>query len=391
MQLIEVNNAAAAKDFIKVNVLMNSGNPNYIRPLDNEINDVFDASKNKNFKYGEAKRWILKDDNGKLIGRIAAFTHSKYVNKGTDFATGGIGFFDCIDNTEAAKILFDAAKSWLQSKGMEAMDGPINFGDRDKWWGLMVEGFDKAPIYGMSYNPPFYETLFDSYGFKNYYNQYYYAMGVKDELPEKFFERYKKFKLKSGYEARHILKKNLEKHAQEFATVYNAAWAQHGEAKEISAKDVMKLFNKMKAVMDERIIWFAYYKDEPIAMWINIPDLNEYFKHFNGKLGWMEKLRLLWMKKNNSCRIFTGVAFGIVPKYQGLGIDSFMIYEASIPIQSQGWYDKYEMGWAGDWNPKMVNIYKSLGALQSRRMVTYRYIFDESKHPFERHPVMEYK
>ena len=63
----------------------------------------------------------------------------------------------------------------------------------------------------------------------------------------------------------------------------------------------MKLFNKMKAVMDERIIWFAYYKDEPIAMWINIPDLNEYFKHFNGKLGLIEKLRLLWMKKNHTC------------------------------------------------------------------------------------------
>lgn len=391
MQLIEVNNAATAKDFIKVNVLMNKENPNYIRPLDNEINDVFDASKNKNFKYGETKRWILKGDDEKLIGRIAAFTHSKYINKETDFATGGVGFFDCINNNEAAKILFDAAKQWLQSKGMEAMDGPINFGDRDKWWGLMVEGFDKAPIYGMSYNPPYYEKLFENYGFKNYYNQYYYAMGVKDELPEKFAERYAKFKSKPGYEARHINKKNLEKHAQEFATVYNAAWAQHGEAKEISVKDVMKLFNKMKAVMDERIIWFAYYKDEPIAMWINIPDLNEYFKHFNGKLRWIEKLRLLWMKKNNSCRIFTGVAFGIVPKYQGLGIDSFMIYEASIPIQSLNWYDKYEMGWAGDWNPKMINIYKSLGASQSRRMVTYRYIFDEEKNPFERHPVMEYK
>ena len=391
MQLIEVNSTSAAKDFLKVNVLMNKNNPNYIQPLDNEVNDVFDASKNKNFKYGEIKRWILKDENGKLIGRIAAFVHSKYINKGTDFKTGGIGFFDCINNDEAAKILFNVAKQWLQSKDAEAMDGSINFGDRDKWWGLMVEGFEQPPIYGMSYNPPYYQQLFENYGFKNYYNQYYYAMLVKDKLPERFPERHAKFKAKPGYEARHINKKNLEKHAQEFATVYNAAWAQHGEAKEITAKDVMKLFNKMKAVMDERLIWFAYYKDEPIAMWINIPDLNEYFKHFKGKLRLLEKLRLLWLKKNNRCRIFTGVAFGIVPKYQSLGIDSFMIYEASLIIQPNNWYDKYEMGWAGDWNPKMLNIYKSLGASQSRRMVTYRYIFDESKHPFQRHPVMEYK
>jgi hypothetical protein len=391
MQLIEVNSAAGAKDFIKVNVLMNKNNPNYIRPLDNEVNDVFDRAKNKHFKYGEIKRWILKNDDRKPLGRIAAFIHSKYINNGTDFATGGIGFFDCIDDDAAAKILFDGAKNWLQSKGMEAMDGPINFGDRDKWWGLMAEGFDRSPIYGMPYNPPYYEKLFENYGFKNYYNQYYYAMGVKDKLSEKFPERYTKFKNKPGYAARHISIKNLEKHAQEFATVYNAAWAQHGEAKEITAKEVTKLFNKMKLVMDERIIWFAYYKEEPIAMWINIPDLNEYFKHFNGKLGLIEKLRLLWMKKNNKCRIFTGIAFGIVPKFQALGIDSFMIYEASLPIQTLNWYDKYEMGWAGDWNPKMINIYKSLGASQSRRMITYRYIFDEAKHPFERHPMLDYK
>jgi len=391
MQLSEVNSAATAKDFIKVNVLMNKRNPNYIRPLDNEVNDVFNPLKNKAFKYGEIKRWILKDDNNTLIGRIAAFTNSKYINNGTGFATGGISFFDCINNDDAAKTLFDAAKAWLMSRGMEAMDGPINFGDRDKWWGLMVEGYDRAPIYGMPYNPPYYEMLFENYGFKNYYNQYYYAMGVKDPISSRFPERHAKFKNKPGYAARHISIKNLEKHAQEFATVYNAAWAQHGEAKEISAKEVMKLFNKMKLVMDERIIWFAYYKEEPIAMWINIPDLNEYFKHFNGKLGLVEKLRLLWMKKNNKCRIFTGVAFGIVPKFQALGIDSFMIYEASLPIQTLNWYDKYEMGWAGDWNPKMINIYKSLGASQSRRMITYRYIFDESKHTFERHPVMEYK
>ena len=391
MQLTDVTNAALAKKFLAVNVLMNKNNRNYIRPLDSEVNEVFDPATNKTFKHGEAKRWILQDDSGRFIGRIAAFTNSKYVNNGTAFPTGGIGFFDCINDDAAAKKLFDVAKEWLQSKGMEAMDGSINFGDRDKWWGVMVEGFEREPIYGMPFNPPYYDKLFESYGFKNYYNQYYYAMGVRDELPPRFAERYQKFKSKPGYEARYISRKNLEKHAEEFATVYNAAWAQHGEAKEIRAKDVMKLFNKMKAVMDERLIWFAYYKDEPIAMWINIPDLNQYFKHFNGKLGLIEKLRLLWMKKNHACKVFTGVAFGIVPKFQSLGIDSFMIYEASLIIQPDHRYEKYEMGWAGDWNPKMVNIYKSLGASQSRRMITYRHIFDETKHPFERHPVMEYK
>jgi hypothetical protein len=112
----------------------------------------YDFLKISELMTGTEEKWV--------IGRIAAFTNSKYINKGTDFKTGGIGFFDCINDQAVADVLFDTAKAWLQSKGMEAMDGPINFGDRDKWWGLMVEGFDDEPMYGMSFNPPYYERSF---------------------------------------------------------------------------------------------------------------------------------------------------------------------------------------------------------------------------------------
>lgn len=389
MHLIEVTSAATAQDFLEVPVIINAGNSNYIRPLNNEVNDVFDIHKNKNFKYGEAKRWILETDNGALVGRIAAFTNSKYINKGTDFKTGGVGFFDSINDQAAANLLFDTAKDWLVQKGMEAMDGPINFGDRDKWWGLMVEGFDKPPMYGMSYNPEYYEILFGNYGFQNYYNQYYYATSVLEDLPARFPERHARFAAKPDYVAKHVKLSELEKYAGDFTTVYNAAWAQHGEAKEVTKEQVIALFKTMKPIMDERLVWFAYYKTEPIGLFINIPDLNQYFKHFNGKLGWLEKLRLLYMTKTGKNKQLTGLAFGIVPKYQALGIDSFMIQECSLLIKNKDWYDRYEMGWAGDWNPKMLNIYKSLGAKPSRRMVTFRYLFDAAK-PFERHPEMVY-
>lgn len=390
MKVIEVNDKTTRQIFLEINYLLNKANPNYIRALDNEVNDVFDPGKNKNHRYGETKRWIIRDEDGNWVGRIAAFTNSKYINKGTDFPTGGIGFFDCIQDQQVANLLFDTAKDWLKEKGMEAMDGPINFGDRDKWWGLMVEGFDKEPMYGMSFNPPYYKELFIQYGFENYYNQYYYSMNVDDPLPPRFPERHAKFNAKPGYEAKHVRLSELDKYAGDFATVYNAAWAQHGEAKEITKEQVIKLFSKMKPIMDERTVWFAYYKEEPIAMFINIPDLNQYFKHFNGKLGWLQKLRLLWMKKTGYNKRLTGLAFGVVPKYQALGIDSFMIYECALLLQGKGWYTQYEMGWAGEWNPKMINIYRSLGGVQSRQMITFRYLFDRNK-AFEKHPEMEYK
>ncbi len=390
MHLVEVTDKKTAAEFIQIAVQINKSNPAYIRPLDNEVNEVFDPLKNKFFNHGEPKSWILLNEEGITIGRIAAFINSKYINKGTDFITGGIGFFDCINDQAAANILFDAAKQWLISKGAVAMDGPINFGDRDKWWGLLVEGFDSEPIYGMSFNPSYYEALFDAYGFKNYYNQYYYTMVVDDPYPARFTERHARFKAKPDYQAKHAKLNEIEKYANDFATVYNLAWAQHGEAKEISNEQVLKLFKKMKPIMDERTIWFAYFKEEPIAMFINIPDLNQYFKYFNGKLGWFQKLQLVWMKWRGSNKRLTGMAFGVVPKFQALGVDSFLIKECGQFVQGKGWYDMYEMGWAGEWNPKMINIYKSLGGKQSRRLVTYRHLFDPSQN-FERHPEMNYK
>lgn len=388
MEIIEVNTSADKKDFLTVSSRIGKKFPHYIQPLDKEIEDVFQPAKNKEFKHGKATRWILKD-RGEVIGRIAAFINDHYLNFGTDYPTGGIGFFDCIDSQEAANALFDQAAGWLKSRGMEAMDGPINFGDRDRWWGLMIQGFEEEPIYGMAFNPPYYQKLFENYGFRNFYNQYYFAMNITDQLPDKYIERHERFKNKKDYTARHIDLNNIEKHAAEFATVYNAAWSQHHEGKTITKEDMLNTFMEMKPIIDESIIWFAYYQDEPIGMWINIPDLNQYFKKFNGKFGIIEKIKLLNMKRKGVCKRFTGIAFGVVPKYQGLGIDAFMIREGSEYIQSARNYERYEMGWTGDWNPRMLNIYKALGGKQSRHLTTYRYIF-EDRHPFERHPIMDY-
>ena len=390
MQIVEVNNSSTAREFLRFNRWINRDNPCFVAPLEQEVNDIFDPKKNSSFRFGECCRWLLVDDHGKTCGRIAAFTNQKYKTRGTDDPIGGIGFFDCINDQEAANQLFLTARHWLTEKGMVGMDGPINFGERDKWWGLLVEGFDKEPMYGMAFNPPYYASLFENFGFKNYYNQYYYAMYVRDPLPQRFAERHDRFREKPEYSARQIEINNLEKYASDFVTIYNAAWAQHGEVKEITLEQVMKMFGKMKPIMDPRVIWFAYYKEQPIAMFVNIPDLNQYFKYFKGKMGWSEKLRLLWMKWRGTNKKLIGLVFGVVPKFQSLGIDSYLIYECAIVLRKNNWYDEYEMGWAGEWNPKMVNIYKSLGASQCRRLITYRYWFDPNR-PFERHPVMEYK
>ena len=241
------------KRILRVNLEVNAGNPNYIRPLDKDIYEVFDKKKNKAFRFGEATRWILKDDDGKSIGRIAAFTNKKYKNKGDDVPTGGVGFFDCINDQAAAEMLLDVAKHWLIQKGMQAMDGPINFGERDRWWGLLVEGFD-PPLYCMNYNPPYYQALFENYGFKNFYNQICFALKVAEPLIKNSSSAMQIAQKTLAF-LRSILKKSqLKKFVKDFTIVYNKAWSGHGGLKELSEAVVMKMFQSMKPVLDEKVM-----------------------------------------------------------------------------------------------------------------------------------------
>ncbi|MFT3933256.1 MAG: hypothetical protein QM726_06545 [Chitinophagaceae bacterium] len=387
MQLIAVTNDSLAKDFIQVNVLLNKGNTNYIRPLDKDVKEVFDEKKNKAFRHGKCIRWILKDKNGELIGRIAAFVNKKYKNKGDDVPVGGVGFFDCINDKQAAHLLFDTAKEWLKENGMEAMDGPINFGERDRWWGLVVQGFQE-PMYCMNYNYPYYQDLFESYGFKNFFNQICFGLDTTKRLAEKLYDRHAMYDGNPDYKAIHIDKSQLEKFAGDFTTVYNKAWAGHGGLKELKKEQVVMMFKKMKPVMDERIIWFAYYKEEPVCMFINLPDINQYFKHLNGQFGILQKLYFLWLQKTKKNKKFTGIVYGIVPEFQGKGVDSYMLVEAAKLVQPYTSYEDYEMQWIGEFNPKMINVAQSLGdTFRSRTLTTYRYLFDRNKE-FKRHPVV---
>ncbi len=388
MKLVEVTSPELAKAFLKVNVVINKGNPNYIQPLDKDINDVFDTKKNKSFRFGTVTRWILTNEEGELLGRIAAFTNRKYRNKGDEGPVGGIGFFDCINNQQAADLLFDVARHWLLQRGMEAMDGPINFGERDRWWGLVVEGFQE-PLYGMNYNPPYYQSLFETYGFQPFFQQICLGMDPKKPLSTKIWDRHSIYEKDPAFSSSHIYKDQLEKFAGDFATVYNKAWAGHGGLKEMRKEQVVAMFKKMKPVMDEKIVWFAYHHQEPIAIFVNLPDLNQWFKYLNGKFDLLHKLKFLWIKKTKPCKKFSGLVFGVVPEFQGKGIDAYMIAEAAKVVQSPVVpYTEYEMQWIGDFNPKMLNVAEGLGDVyRSRQLTTYRYLFDRTKE-FKRHPIL---
>ena len=384
MNIVEVHNKKTAKEFLLFPVGLYKDEEKWIRPLDKEINGIFDPKVNKNFRKGKCIRWILQDEHAKTIGRVAAFFDRSLINKDNDQPTGGIGFFECINDQEAANKLFDTAKKWLMTHDIEAMDGPINFGSRDAWWGLLVKGFELEPNYQCDYHFPYYQNLFENYGFQLYFKQFTYGRDTVSPLSEKLERKANLIKKDPDYTFEHIKKKNLKKYVDDFRKVYNESWGKVRGVSKMSDLQAKVLMKKMKPIMDEKIIWFAYYKGECVAFYINIPEINQIFKHLNGKMNLLGKLKFSYHQYRKTCKKMVGLVFGITPAHQGKGLDGAIIMKTREMVQEKyKRYDEYEMTWIGDFNPLMQRVAEQGGGKIIKTHHTYRYLFDRKK-PFKR-------
>ncbi len=374
MQIIEVNTTATRKSFLDVPRKLYRDDSLWVCPLDKDLESVFDPAKNNFHSFGECKRWIFKDNNDQLVGRIAAFINRKKAYHYTQ-PTGGCGFFECIDNQQVADLIFDTAKNWLKEKGMQAMDGPINFGENDMWWGLLVEGFTK-PYYGMNYNPPYYKRLFEQYGFKVLYEQISNKLVKTKPFPERFYKIANWVINKKGFHFEHLSVKNLPKYTSDFKEIYNDAWQDFENFTPITDATMLESFEKMKPIMDENMIWFAYVDGEPAAFVLSLPDANQLIDGLNGRLDVLGSLKFLWnkyVKKNTKMR---AVIMGTKKKFQRLGLESALFVKLNDYVFALNRYEELELSWVGDFNKQMIALHEATGATFAKRHVTYRVIFD---------------
>jgi hypothetical protein len=375
MKLIEVNSKSLNKKFLEVSKIIYKNNPNWVCPLDNMINAIFDLQKNSFYNHGKAIRWILIDDNNHLIGRVAAFINEK---KAYNFAqpTGGMGFFDCIDNKEAAFMLFDKCTEWLKNNGMKAMDGPINFGENDNFWGLLVEGFEYSPSFGMNYHKSYYKKFFEDYGFEAYFEQVTNHLDLTVPFPERFWKIAEWIRKKPNYRFEHIRINNVQKYLEDIKTIYDSAWQFHENFTPLNIKNLQEAFNKAKSILDEEFVWFVYNDNKPIAFLVMFPDANMIFKKFDGKLGLLNKLRFLYLKKKKRITRTRITVMGVVPEFQKFGVESGIFWYLKKALDEKPQYTEVELSWVGDFNPKMQAIHKAVGGFFAKRHITYRKLFD---------------
>lgn len=378
MKVIQVIDKRTVNEFHKIPERIYKDDRNWIPSLRSMIEDTFNPDKNTRFKNGDAKRWLLQI-NGKFVGRIAAFYDESYAS-GYDQPTGCCGFFECINNQKAANMLFDTAKEWLVEQGMEAMDGPVNFDENFFYWGVLSKGF-KPQTFGMQYNPPYYIDLFKAYGFKTYYKQYSYSLDITNpDLPDRFWKIAEWVTKKPGYSFETFSFKNQDKYLRDFIEIHKAAWGGHGNYKPIDFQLLKNLVKTAKIILDEEFMWYVYHNGKPIAFFMQILDLNQIIKKLKtGKLTFWKGLKLLYLKHRKvitRCRV---IVLGVVPGYQGKGIESGIFYHLKKVMLRKKWYNDMEMSWVGDFNPKMNAMFKSFGATQTLTHNTMRYLFDREK------------
>jgi len=382
--LVEIVNKRDIREFHDLPAIINNGDENWIKPLTRDVESVFHPSTNSLFRHGEAIRWILKDGEGKTVGRVAAFYSRKIANPDNK-PVGGMGFFECINNHEAAAMLFDACRDWLAERGMTAMEGPENFGERDRWWGLLVEGF-LPPNYCMPYNPPYYRKLFEAYGFRNYFEQYTYHMPVDDSrLSSVIREKAERIFSNPDYTFRYMTLAEMHDLARNFMIVYNKGWARFPGVKTISEGHARLILKSVKPVLDEKLLWFGFYKDEPVCFFIMLPEINQIVRHLKGKMNHVSKLKFLWYRhvRNELTKAF-GLIFGIVPDHQRKGVEGALIISfAKMATSGRFPYKELEFNWIGDFNPSMMHLLDQIGATIIKTHITFRYLFDRDA-PFER-------
>jgi hypothetical protein len=367
----EVTNTTA-KEFINLPNVLYNNDPSFIAPLHSEIEKIFNPKTNSFFQHGHCTRWLLYNDK-KLIGRIAAFINLEKANT-THIPTGGIGFFECINNSDAANILFTTAINWLKAKGMQAVEGPINFGENESWWGLLVQGF-RPPSMGMNYNPPYYQQLFENFGWQKAYDQLTNIINLRLPVPERFEKIAQWVVKKPEYNFQHFKKSGFKKFSEDFKEIYNDAWKDFDGFAPITSDTIADTFERMKPVLDEKIIWFVYHNNEPVAFVICLPNTNQILKYVNGNLNLWGKIKYVWYSKIKTIDRIRVIVMGVKKHYQNKGIESALIYLLKNEVVPRNTFKEVELAWVGDFNEKMLAIHKATGATLEKVHRTYRYNF----------------
>jgi len=178
-----------------------------------------------------------------------------------------------------------------------------------------------------------------------------------------------------GYSFKHFEVARKEKYVNDIVEIYNSTWSVFKEDfTPLNTDFLYESLDRAKVILDEELIWFAYFNDRPIAFFVLFPDLNQILKHLNGRLHLWNILRFLYYKASHKMTRMRAIVGGVHPSYQNSGVESAIFLHLYEVFKKKPWFKELELSWVGDYNPKMIAIYEALGAKKAKTHITYRFM-----------------
>jgi GNAT superfamily N-acetyltransferase len=361
VRIRKVENEADKMRFIKLPWQLYKGNEYWVPPLIFDVRNNLNTRKNPFYKHAEIELFLAEEDDGKLVGRIAAIKNYNH-NKFHEDKAGFFGFFESIDDRNVSDLLLDTACEWCKNKGLDTVIGPVSPSTNDEC-GLLIDGFNYPPVLLTPYNPPYYQDLIESFGFEKGNDLYAYdipATVINDEKMMAKLERMARLiKSKENIVTRKINMKDLDNEVKRLEIIYNDAWEKNWGFVPLTSDEFEFMKGNLKALVDPDIVFFAEVNGEPAGFSLALPDYNQIFKKLNGRLFPFGVFKILMGKKKiDNLRVWS---MGVRYKYQKRGIDSVFYLEIIKEGNRKG-YRGAEISWVLESNVLMRQTAEKLGA-----------------------------
>ncbi len=368
IQVLEVHGKSMLTRFIDFPHELYKDDPNYVPELFISQEELLTPRKNPFFLHAEAALY-LAEQNGKTVGRIAAIFNRNH-NEFTGRQDGFFGFFDCIDDSAVAGALFSAARDFVEKRGATAILGPVNPSTNDPC-GVLVDGFDKPPVVMMTYNAPYYDTLFKGLGLEKWTDLLAYEIR-REELNSRLLALHGPLLdrlLAKGITIRSVRLKDFKAEAERIKKVYNSAWDKNLGFVPMTDPEFDRLARELKQIVKPDMCLVAEKDGNVIAWLLGIPDLNQVLIRIRrGRLFPTGLFKLLTGIRNiTTVRVMT---LGVLEPYRKLGIES-ALYLTLIKNLEGTKVDTAECSWLLEDNKAITSAVEKLNARPYKRYRLY--------------------
>ncbi len=360
--MIIVEPTTNLKYFASIPIEIHKNDPFFVPQLINEEVKLIDSQNNPFYKNAEIKLFVAYKNN-KVAGRIAAIINKRHNEVHKD-RIGFFGFFESINDFDVVKNLFEEVESFLKSKGLEYIRGPMN-PSMNETCGILIKGFFQEPVFMMPYNQKYYSELLEKYGFKKDKDLYafYTTITNKPNNLDKL-ERYvqKKYKITT----RNFSRKHFDRDIKIIHHLYSEAWKDNWGFVPPTLEEFQYGTDDFKNLIPEELVIIAEKNGVPCGFSALVPDFNQVLKSLNGKITPLNALKALYfMKKIDSYRLIT---LGILPKCRKMGVD-VLLYIKSFEVVEKRNGKGGESSWTLEDNDA---INKPIMKMNAEHYKTYR-------------------